>query len=675
MTQKFDARKVIEYINELETEVILYSEKAERLHSAYDGYVGNNSFEGESADAAKALVQEVEKKLLDEVIDSHKYLLQLYYHMMNSFSAEVDSADDARIELEALNQINVDYRKKSEEFQGHAESIENIARTIQSKYGHLGTVTVPNFTPAKEAFENLCGSYGNTGFISQTIENFKEFDDRETIYVKDMDLDGYLDNVEAKIDRLTILLDDAKVFVDDYKSVNFFINQFKNGTVFEHTLSSRVFSWLESAEGENLRALVKSPFYKLLKKRLILKESEYINRRDSFKFIAEEIDLFGKELKKHSMKFVDGYYEKVPMEFVRLTMGSFGQMLTVLSIPAAMFPNSEYTKIYGTGADCTKRFIKGGQTCLVDSTAAIFSMPKQLSNLIDDRDNIVISATDYLRHNKLKTVDEDVRRRVKSIVSNLDNMAKVAVGDLSVKVESMSIGDWSEAVGYVAAMVALAAVGGEIAEAIRGVEPVTVGTEAAEDAEVIVEGTEVVEETEIVVKSEKIASGEEVLKNPFDDFDAVSATNKQKGNFGEYTADYNLLQNKSLKEAGYDLESIGRPAPSSLDDKIRKGIDGLYKNNNPDSNIKYVIDESKFGQGKLSKTRDGLQMSDSWLYGDVSGNNRILEAVQDDYRLSRDIDRALKNNRVERVLSHIDADGKVITYRLDCEGKIIGEWP
>ena len=108
MTQKFDARKVIEYINELETELNLYSEKAERLHGAYDGYVGNDSFEGESADAAKALVQEVEKKLLDEVIDSHKYLLQLYYHMMNSFSAEVDSADDARIELETLNQINVD---------------------------------------------------------------------------------------------------------------------------------------------------------------------------------------------------------------------------------------------------------------------------------------------------------------------------------------------------------------------------------------------------------------------------------------------------------------------------------------------------------------------------------------------------------------------------------------
>lgn len=41
-------------------------------------------------------------------------------------------------------------------------------------------------------------------------------------------------------------------------------------------------------------------------------------------------------------------------------------------------------------------------------------------------------------------------------------MKAVAVNDLSVKVDSMTIGDWSEAVGYVSAFVATAAVGDEI---------------------------------------------------------------------------------------------------------------------------------------------------------------------------------------------------------------------
>jgi len=131
-----------------------------------------------------------------------------------------------------------------------------------------------------------------------------------------------------------------------------------------------------------------------------------------------------------------------------------------------------------------------------------------------------------------------------------------------------------------------------------------------------------------------------------------------------------------LKEAGYDLERIGGKVPTSPDDKITKGIDGIYINKNPNSNIKYVIDEAKFGKAGLSaKTRDGKQMSDSWLVGSRSKNNRILKAVSNNEDLAFDIVKALGNNQVERVLSKIDVNGKIITYRLDSNGNIIGLWP
>ena len=163
--------------------------------------------------------------------------------------------------------------------------------------------------------------------------------------------------------------------------------------------------------------------------------------------------------------------------------------------------------------------------------------------------------------------------------------------------------------------------------------------------------------------------------NEFDTFDANYATNIQKGNFGEYESHYNLTQNKSLKDAGYDLKSIGKDAPRSLNDKIEKGIDGLYVNNNPDSNIRYVIDEAKFGQSNLSKTRDRRQMSDNWLKGKKTKNDRIFKVVKNDKFLADDIKKALVNNQVERVLSRVDADGKVTTYKLDKDGKVIGTWP
>ncbi|KOP69393.1 hypothetical protein AMS59_23425 [Lysinibacillus sp. FJAT-14745] len=138
----------------------------------------------------------------------------------------------------------------------------------------------------------------------------------------------------------------------------------------------------------------------------------------------------------------------------------------------------------------------------------------------------------------------------------------------------------------------------------------------------------------------------------------------------------NLLNNQSLKDAGYDLKPIGRGAPSSVNDKIVKGIDGLYQNKNTDSNIKYVIDEAKFGSSQLSKTpKDGPQMSDGWLTGSETGKSRILEAVDGDKKLAGKIETALEEGEVERVLSKVDSSGNVKTYRLDAKGDIIGEWP
>ncbi|WP_242274558.1 T7SS effector LXG polymorphic toxin [Bacillus cereus group sp. BfR-BA-01310] len=159
------------------------------------------------------------------------------------------------------------------------------------------------------------------------------------------------------------------------------------------------------------------------------------------------------------------------------------------------------------------------------------------------------------------------------------------------------------------------------------------------------------------------------------DFDAKTATNKQKGNYGEIKSSDNLLNNQSLKDAGFDLKPVGKGAPSTINDKIVKGIDGLYENANPNSNIKYVIDEAKFGSSQLGKTKDGPQMSDGWLTGTKTEKSRILKAVDGDKRLADKITKALEDSEVERVLSKIDSSGNVKTYRLDAEGNNIGEWP
>lgn len=102
----------------------------------------------------------------------------------------------------------------------------------------------------------------------------------------------------------------------------------------------------------------------------------------------------------------------------------------------------------------------------------------------------------------------------------------------------------------------------------------------------------------------------------------------------------------------------------------------MYENVNVNSNIKYVIDEAKFGSSQLSKkAKDGPQMSDDWLTGAKTRNSRILKAVNQDRELAEIITRALEKGQVERVLSKVDHDGNVKTFRLDENGTNIGEWP
>ncbi len=171
----------------------------------------------------------------------------------------------------------------------------------------------------------------------------------------------------------------------------------------------------------------------------------------------------------------------------------------------------------------------------------------------------------------------------------------------------------------------------------------------------------------------------------FDEFDPSSASSKQKGNYGEYKSDDNLSNNDILKEKGYDLESIGKDAPEGPNDKIQKGIDGLYKNNDSKSDIKYVIDESKFGTSQLSKTKgDVKQMSESWLFGEGENpeDSRIYKALIDGGMSEEEaattflnIQDAYDNGQVECVLSKVDSSGNVSTYKLNENAEITGEWP
>ena len=131
-----------------------------------------------------------------------------------------------------------------------------------------------------------------------------------------------------------------------------------------------------------------------------------------------------------------------------------------------------------------------------------------------------------------------------------------------------------------------------------------------------------------------VESGKTPLKN-----------NMQKGNYGEMKMD------AYFEKQGYKRISLDKV--TDLDTPTHQGIDGVYYKSN--GHPPYIIGEAKYGSSKLGSTKDGMQMSDTW----INGSNRLVNAV------GKDVADDILLEGYGRILVNITSDGKVIIKNLD----------
>ena len=506
-TSKFDARAVINYIEKIEHQIALYESKAEDLNQAYNELINLDSFEGITADTVKTLTKDVHVVLLESVVQAQKYLKERYVNALVAFQEYVDASDDARIEISVLEEIYDEYCEKEKIFAAHANKVEDIAYTIQLKYGDIYTVTQPDYTDCRESFKALIGDYRTKGLLANCIEALEDFDDDETLRAKDADLDGYLDDLELKIVRLENLLEGSNVLATNYVMVNQYIDAFKNGTVLDGTLADTIFSWLECSEDEKLKQVVKSPFYKNLKAFMNGFASASLSCSQGIRFVTENLELLGKNLKELYVKHSDNITDVTMLANTTL----FWPMFMTMAIAEKIYPDSEFYKIYSSTFDWGKSFIKGGQTCIVDMGEGILSLPNTVMDLMDGADNLLVSGVNYIRHNGIKTLNEDIQRRVKDILSKLEAVTIEKVDDLSVQVKKMTVNDAFYAAGYVVTFILGGKALKEIIESVKGVESVSIGAETVGETEIIVEGAETAGEAEIIIEGAETAGEAEII--------------------------------------------------------------------------------------------------------------------------------------------------------------------
>ena len=145
----------------------------------------------------------------------------------------------------------------------------------------------------------------------------------------------------------------------------------------------------------------------------------------------------------------------------------------------------------------------------------------------------------------------------------------------------------------------------------------------------------------------------------------LNKSNKVKGNFGEMVCDYEFLSKQfTINGRTGTFKRISKDATESLDDPIRKGIDGIYEFSNPPP--KYVVNESKFGKSSLSRTvtaSGGTQMTERWI-----------EWLLRDLPLHQYKD--VMKHGYESVVTRVAKDGKVSYSKLNKDAKVVNKyWP
>jgi hypothetical protein len=136
--------------------------------------------------------------------------------------------------------------------------------------------------------------------------------------------------------------------------------------------------------------------------------------------------------------------------------------------------------------------------------------------------------------------------------------------------------------------------------------------------------------------------------------------NTRRGNFAEILAYDYFTKLKVWNGKKVNFVALTERV-NSLDDPIRKGIDGIFENKlfDPLKNPpppKYVIDDVKYNSSKLStKTTKsgGWQMSTKWIKHNLKTQVKDLKTLRD-----------ILKSGYESTLSKVGTDGKVTVYEL-----------
>ena len=198
--KSFCAEEISGLIQELDHNFSEYEDKADLFISYCNEFRDNDSYQGTNAVAAKIIVGEKEVEIANLQKGLHTKLLDMYKHVAQSFADKVDSAPNARLDLDALTISENGLKSIYGKMDDYCCKFENIAKEMQNKYGHIGNITVPDCNPLRESMINLCGGdVDNAGFLYELKQKLINFDEEECAYIDSLNFEDDIKSVNNGI--------------------------------------------------------------------------------------------------------------------------------------------------------------------------------------------------------------------------------------------------------------------------------------------------------------------------------------------------------------------------------------------------------------------------------------------------------------------------------------------
>lgn len=208
MGKRYDSEKAVGFIEELENAVGEYTEKAGLLDSAYKRYVANDTFLGKAAEASKLFVVDKQSGFNLEQHEIQRKLLYLYADIDDLFKNNVDTADDARIDTDVLEETKGKLQDYKDPFDRHSREIEGKACEIEKYLSEYSDFIQPSYEGARVSAEKLCG---DGEFIDTCIRNFVEFDEESCLLVDRSELEQDVEKYISSVSRTASALDDMQI--------------------------------------------------------------------------------------------------------------------------------------------------------------------------------------------------------------------------------------------------------------------------------------------------------------------------------------------------------------------------------------------------------------------------------------------------------------------------------